>query len=289
MPTNAPSPARRTRRGFLAAASFATLAWTAGVARAQEPAAKPAGTAATPGVPTIWLIGDSTVKNGTKGQQGWGEVLNTYFDPAKVRVVNRAIGGRSSRTFLEEGRWDAVQSELKPGDYVLMQFGHNDGGGLGRPPYRATIKGNGDETDAFDDPKTGQKHTVHSFGWYLRQYVAGAKSKGATPIVLSYVPRNIWKDGKVGRGVGSYGTYAEEAAKTGGAVFVDLNKIIADRYDAIGQEKVAAHFGETDHTHTNPAGADFNAGCVVAGLRALPGAPFDGLLSPKGAEVKPAH
>jgi len=83
-------------------------------------------------LPTLFLIGDSTVRNGdatgSNGQWGWGEPLVNLFDPTRVTIVNRAIGGRSSRTFLTEGRWDKVLSELKPGDFVMMQFGHNDGG-----------------------------------------------------------------------------------------------------------------------------------------------------------------
>src|SRR3712207_2998098 len=79
------------------------------------------------GKPTLFLVGDSTVKNGTKGQRGWGEEIGKYFDTTKINIVNRAIGGRSSRTFQTEGRWDKVLEELKPGDFVLIQFGHNDG------------------------------------------------------------------------------------------------------------------------------------------------------------------
>src|SRR5262249_33797082 len=73
-------------------------------------------------LPKLYIIGDSTVKNGTKGQMGWGDPFAGHFDPAKVTVVNRARGGRSSRTFLTEGLWDAIVADLKPGDFVLIQF-----------------------------------------------------------------------------------------------------------------------------------------------------------------------
>src|SRR4030095_651994 len=76
---------------------------------------------------TLFIIGDSTVKNSTGDLQGWGDPIADYFDQAKLRVVNRARGGRSSRTFQTEGLWDQVLKEMKPGDFVLMQFGHNDG------------------------------------------------------------------------------------------------------------------------------------------------------------------
>ncbi|WP_052572786.1 sialate O-acetylesterase [Haloferula sp. BvORR071] len=217
--------------------------------------------------PTLFIIGDSTVRNQTSGQEGWGDPLVAEFDPAKIEVINRAIGGRSSRTFLTEGRWDAVMANLKAGDFVLMQFGHNDGGPLNDDRCRASIKGIGEETEDIVRKTDGQAETVHSYGWYLRKYVADTKSKGATPIVVSLIPRNDWKDGKVGRAEGGYAGWAKEVAKQGGAEFVDFNSILADRYEAIGQEKTALLFAGTDHTHTGPAGAEFNARTMAESLR----------------------
>lgn len=223
--------------------------------------------------PTLFLIGDSTVKNGrgdgAGGLWGWGQVLAPHFDLERINVANQAIGGRSSRTFLTEGRWDRVLSELRPGDFVLIQFGHNDGGELfnGDRP-RASLKGNGDETREGVVTVTGKAETVHSYGWYLRRYVAGAQAKGATAIVLSPVPRNIWNDRHVARASHDYGKWAAEAAQAEGATFVDLNEIIARRYEAIGEETVKRdYFTAADHTHTTKAGAQVNAQCVVQGLR----------------------
>ncbi|MEA3210268.1 MAG: rhamnogalacturonan acetylesterase [Chthoniobacter sp.] len=237
--------------------------------------------------PTLFLIGDSTVNNPTKGLQGWGAPLAGWFDPAKIRVENRARGGRSSRTFLTEGLWEAVLAEIKPGDFVLMQFGHNDGGGLSQSRGRASLKGNGEETQEIEDPATGKKEVVHTYGWYLRQYISGAKAKGATPIVLSLVPRNIWTDGKVNRGSNDYGKFAAEAAKAEGVAFIDLNDIVARRYDEAGPEKVKTVYFLEDHTHTTPAGAELNAACVVQGLRGLKGSPLTaGLLEKPAPLVK---
>ncbi len=233
----------------------------------------PVNTAPVPLKPTIWLIGDSTVNNGTKGLMGWGTALPQFFNLDKITIQNRARGGRSSRTYYNEGLWKAVEDQLKPGDYVLMQFGHNDGGGTYTGPRgRSSIKGNGDDTKVVtqDDGKT---ETVHSFGWYERQYIEGAKAKGATPIVLSLVPRNDWADGHVLRGNTGYGLYAKQAAEQDNAAFVDLNEIVGKHYDELGQEKVAAFFPQ-EHTHTSEAGATLNAQSVVEGLRALPGDPF---------------
>ena len=83
--------------------------------------------------PTLFIVGDSTVKNSTKGQQGWGDPLIKLFDPAKIKVENHAIGGRSSRTFQNEGRWDRILAAARAGDFVLVQMGHNDGGSLDDP------------------------------------------------------------------------------------------------------------------------------------------------------------
>src|SRR5689334_3565273 len=84
--------------------------------------------------PVFYIIGDSTVKNGDgtgKGQLwGWGSFMADYFDTSKITVENDAIGGRSSRTFLTDGRWDRIMAALQKGDYVIMQFGHNDAGPL---------------------------------------------------------------------------------------------------------------------------------------------------------------
>lgn len=247
-----------------------------------------AQTPAPNSLPTLYLIGDSTVKNRTKGQLGWGEPLAPYFDPAKIKVINRALGGRSSRTFLTEGLWDKVLAGIKPGDFVLMQFGHNDGGSLTDPRNRASIKGNGDETQEVVNATTGVKETVHSYGWYLRHYIQDAKTRGATAIVLSPVPRKIWKDDKtVARASGDYGKWAAEAAKQERVAFIDLNDLIAKQYEALGKEKVETLFGDP-HTHTNAAGAELNAQMVVEGLRSLKASPFTAMLAaPASAVAKP--
>ena len=155
--------------------------------------------------------------------------------------------------------------ELKPGDFVLMQFGHNDGGPLDDGRARASLKGNGDESRVVTNKVSGKVETVRSYGWYLRHYISDAKAKGATPIVLSLVPRKIWRDGKIVRASGDYAKWAAEAARTEGVAFVDLNDIVARHYEELGPEKVNDLFAD-DHTHTNPEGARLNAQSVVEGL-----------------------
>lgn len=243
----------------------------------------PASAAPPPAVgllPTLYIIGDSTVKNGTKGLQGWGDPITAYFDNKKIHVENRARGGRSSRTYLTEGLWDTVRVRLKPGDFVLMQFGHNDGGSL-TSSYRASLKGNGDETQQIVDSKTGKTETVHTYGWYLRTYINGAKARGATAIVLSPVPRNIWNDGKVARNGNDYGKWASQAAQAENVPFIDLNALIADRYDALGQDTVKSFF-PGDHTHTNTAGAELNAASVTEGIKRLKNCTLSSDLSAQG-------
>lgn len=235
-------------------------------------------------IPTLYLIGDSTVRNGSgKGADsmwGWGSLIDKHFDTTRISVVNRAIGGRSSRTFLTEGRWDDVMKEIQPGDFVMMQFGHNDGGGLNNNRGRGSLKGNGEESQTITN-SAGKVETVHTYGWYLRQYIAGAKEKGATPIVVSQIPRNIWKDGKVGRESSGYGKFAREAAEQGGAAFLDLNEIVAGHYEQIGEPTVREMFFKpTDHTHTTSAGAKLNAACVAEGVRGLKDATLGGYLLP---------
>ncbi|HYL77501.1 MAG TPA: rhamnogalacturonan acetylesterase [Bryobacteraceae bacterium] len=222
-------------------------------------------------LPTLYLIGDSTVRNGRgdggNGQWGWGEPFVGHFDPAKIHVVNRAHGGRSSRTYLT-GDWENVLAALKAGDFVIMQFGHNDGGPLDDDQRaRGVLRGTGDETREIDNPLTKQHEVVHTYGWYLRKFIADTKSKGATPMVCSLVPRKIWKDGKVVRST-DYAKWAAEVAQSESVAFLDLNEIIAQRYDELGPEKVEPLFADP-HTHTSRAGAELNASCVIAALKAL--------------------
>jgi rhamnogalacturonan acetylesterase len=223
--------------------------------------------------PTLYIIGDSTVKNGSGlgggGLWGWGDFFSDHIDTGRLAVRNYALGGRSSRTFITEGHWDKVLEQLRPGDMVIMQFGHNDSGPLDDTARaRGTIKGTGEETQDIYNPIMKKQETVHTYGWYMRKYVSDCKERGATAIICSPIPRNVWVDGKCARGTQDYGKWAEETAQTTGAWFVDLNNIIADQYDRLGPDKVIGFF-PGDHTHTNEAGARLNAAAVATGLRKI--------------------
>lgn len=238
-----------------------------------------AQTNSQPKLPTLFIIGDSTVRNSADGQQGWGEPIKELFDSARINVVNRARGGRSSRTFQTEGLWDQVLAELKPGDFVLIQFGHNDGGAINdESRARGSLPGIGKEFEVIDNLVTKKHESVYTFGWYMRKYITDTKAKGATPIVLSPVPRNVWLYGKVERAADTYGGWAAEVAKSEKAFFIDLNEIVAARYEAIGRETIGRDYFKTDHTHTSPVGARLNAESVVVGLKSLVNCPLTSYL-----------
>jgi len=235
-----------------------------------------------PKLPTIFVVGDSTANNHANGGLGWGDPFIAYFDPSKVNVLNRARGGRSSRTFITEGLWDKVLAEMKKGDFVLIQFGHNDAGAINDATRaRGSLPGIGEETQEIDNQLTKQREVVHTYGWYMRKMIADTKARGATPIVLSLTVRNIWRDGHVERGPGRYGEWSAEIAKSERVVFTDVTKRIADKYEKMGEEKVKLMFGP-DHTHTSPAGAELNASLIVVGLKTIKGSPFKRYLSAKG-------
>jgi rhamnogalacturonan acetylesterase len=268
-----------------------------------------------PKLPSLILVGDSTVRNGhgmgSDGLWGWGAPLADLFDATKINVVNRAIGGLSSHTYISQGHWDSTLELIMPGDVVLIQFGHNDGGvnlpgatpvpdqgllpgtvppplppGAAARPPRGSLPGIGDETLDVENPRTHEHETVHTFGWYMRKYIADTRAKGATPILCSLVPRKLWLDGHVIRNTSTYRGWTQAVADEQHVGFVDLNEIIARRYDALGEAAVDPLFGDP-HTHTTLAGAQLNAECVVAGLRALPHDPMMSYLSAKGKAIKP--
>jgi rhamnogalacturonan acetylesterase len=223
--------------------------------------------------PVFYIIGDSTVKNGDgtgKGSLwGWGDFIAGYFDTTKLSVQNHAIGGRSSRTFITEGRWDKVLATLKKGDYVIMQFGHNDSGPLDDTARaRGTIKGIGTESKEVYNPIMKKQEVVYSYGYYMRKYIRDTKAKGAIPIVCSPIPRNDWKDGKVARSNDSYAGWAQQVAKEEGAYFINLNDLVATKYEAMGADAVKPFF-PGDHTHTDINGAKLNAQIVIDQLKKL--------------------
>jgi lysophospholipase L1-like esterase len=241
-------------------------------------------------LPTIFIAGDSTAAPGARErQQGWGEPFAAYFDSTKVNVVNLARGGRSSRTFITEGLWDQLIARVKPGDTVLIQFGHNDGGPLNDeppPPLRArgSLPGLGEETKEIDNVLTKQHEVVHTFGWYMRRMIADVKAKKASPIVLSLTVRNRWTEQRIERGSGRYSLWSYDTAKAAAVPFIDVTNLAADRFELLGEEQTTALYPQ-DATHFNAEGADLHAQVVVAGLKGLRPSPVENALSAKGKDV----
>lgn len=217
--------------------------------------------------PVLYIIGDSTVRNTNRPQCGWGEMISELLDTTQLKVSNQAMAGRSTRTFIKEKRWEKVINAIQPGDFLIMQFGHNEGSkpDTSKAGYRGVLRGTGNDSVSLNWGDT-LTEVVHSYGWYLRKFVREAKAKGATPVICSMIPRNQWADGKVKRADKDFGKWAEEIAKEEGVIFINLNAITADKYDAMGPEKVKEFF-PGDHTHTNEAGARVNAASVAEGIR----------------------
>ncbi|MEP7111480.1 MAG: rhamnogalacturonan acetylesterase [Ferruginibacter sp.] len=223
--------------------------------------------------PVLYLIGDSTVKKddgrSNNELQGWGSFMELFFDSEKITIQNHAISGRSSRTFITDGRWDKIMADLQKGDFVIMQFGHNDSSPLDDTANaRGTLKGISEDITEIYNPIRKQKEVVHTYGWYIRKYVNDAESKGAVPIICSPVPRNDWKEGKVLRINNDYAVWARQVAEVSGTSFIDLNNLIGNEYEKMGKEKTSKFFPQ-DVAHTNKEGALFNAGIVVQGIKNL--------------------
>jgi lysophospholipase L1-like esterase len=266
-------------------------------ATAQEPEAAPATMVPTnPALPTIWIVGDSTASfhtdemhEGEAAAQGWGPYFSPYFDLSKVNVMNVARGGRSTRTYRSEGTWDKVLAEVKKNDIVLIQMGQNDVFAINDDSRaRGTIPGTGDESQEIDNMLTKKHETVHTFGWYLRQYIRETKAKGAVPIVLSLTPRDKWIGGRLERGTPGYREWGATVAQQEHTDFVDMTEIIAEVYDRMEPANVAALYHAKEPVHADYAGAALNAKLTVSGLKALRDAPVTNYLSAKGKAVPAA-
>lgn len=220
------------------------------------------------GKPALFLTGDSTMKNNDSGPDsmwGWGSVVAEFFDAGRISTVNAGMPGRSARTFLNEGRWDKVYNSLKPGDFVVIQFGHNDMGNISSGKERGELPGASSESKVFRICSDGRYEVVWSYGWYLEKFIRDVREKGATPILLSITPRNKWTDSKIERRNDSYGAWLAEVVRNTGVDFVDVHNISADFFDSIGWEAAAEYF-RNDHTHTSFKGAVRNAVSFTEGL-----------------------
>jgi len=232
--------------------------------------------------PVVYLVGDSTVQNndgnGRNEYWGWGTLLKRHLDTTKIDLQNHAKSGTSTRTFMSDGRWEKVLSALQPGDFVIIQFGHNDQADINDSARaKGTLKGVGEDTADIFNLLTKQREIVHTYGWYLRKFIAEAKDKGAIPIVCSLVPRYKWKNNKVNKEQ-EYVDWAKATATSSGAFFIDLNALVSEKWEQMGADSVKQFF-PGDHTHTNIEGANLNASCVAQGLKSLTSCPLTKYLS----------
>ena len=238
------------------------------------------------GKPIVFFTGDSTVKNADKdddGMWGWASQAFTVFDESKITLVNAARAGRSTRSFIREGLWEKVYNSLQPGDYVTIQFGHNDICPITDQKARGVIAESKDTLHVYH-LDNGTYEVVYSFGWYLKKMIDDVREKGATPILVSLTPRNEWPGGKIERRDSSYGKWYREVVKETGVEFVDMHNISADYLDkkfakklpkdkekakakiAKIKEKAGMYF-KKDHTHASKLGAQMNAQSFAKGLR----------------------
>ncbi len=242
-------------------------------------------------LPSLFLIGDSTVRNGRGdgggGQWGWGDQLAPFFNTSKINVVNRALGGTTARTYYRDF-WPRTLALMKRGDVVIMQFGTNGGPINDSSRARGELHGIGEESQAITNLVTKKFETVHTFGWYEMKMISEARARGATAMICSLIPRNTWHDGKAARsGKDSSAGWAADAARAANVPFIDLNEIIARQYDALGQDAVKILFVANAGPHTSLAGAQTNAICVVAGIKAVKENPLAKYFSVNAKMVQP--
>jgi len=234
--------------------------------------------------PILFIVGDSTVHNPQKTERGWGDVIGKYFDTNLIRVENHALGGRSSRTFQTQGWWDRILAAARPGDFVLIQMGHNDGGPLDDTNRaRGTIRGLGDETREIYNPILRRQEVVHTYGWYMRKYIADARGRGMTPIICTPVPHCPQKPVRAGDTENwDYVRFATAVAQSEHTPFINLNEISLSHYAGMTPGEIKEkYFTPADNTHTSPAGAELNAQSVIEGLHALTNCPVQKYLLPE--------
>ncbi|KAJ7679538.1 SGNH hydrolase-type esterase domain-containing protein [Mycena polygramma] len=217
---------------------------------------------------TVYLAGDSTMTaNGNNdGTAGWGKFLSDY---ESLTVVNNAIAGRSARSFTREGRFTAMAANVKAGDYVVIEFGHNDGGSLtptdngrtdcavGAAGYATTC------TSVFG----GVTETVLTYEAYLVNAAKLFQAKGASVIISTATPDNPWETGTFTYAANRFVTYCQDAATATGATFVDHGLYTAALFQKAGATVVDSYY-PIDHTHTSPAGATVVARAFILALEA---------------------
>lgn len=223
------------------------------------------------GKPMVFLAGDSTCKNGSGrgdgGLWGWGSFFSEYMTDDVV-VSNDALGGLSSRTFFT-GSWPTLLNNFREGDFVLIQFGHNDRSSLNSGRARGTIEGTSSVPQTVVMEKNGAPEEVYSYGYYIRTMIRQAKMRGVTPIVLSPTPSNSWRDeNHMNTYASSFGAWCKEVAEQEGVEYIDINTICAQAYEQIGRTEAQKDYF-ADSVHTKEKGARLYCEKTAQGLKAI--------------------
>lgn len=197
-------------------------------------------------VPTVYILGDSTVADQPlEPYNSWGQMLTRFFKPG-VAIANHAESGESLRSSLGAKRLDKVLSVIKPGDYLLIQYGHND------------EKEKGEGVGAFT-----------TYAADLKKFVFGARERGAIPVLITPVQRRTFdKEGKITNSHGDYPDAVRKVAREEKVALIDLNQMSKVLYETWGPEKSVLAFKEGDGTHHNNYGSYELAKCIVEGIRA---------------------
>ncbi|KAF5323358.1 hypothetical protein D9611_005645 [Ephemerocybe angulata] len=194
---------------------------------------------------------------------GWGQYLSQFVS---IPVVNKALGGRSARSFTEEGRFTEIANLAKSGDYVVISFGHNDGSAGAVDNGRQCAVGDGYDTTSTVKTADGQSIVIHSWPYYIQNAVNLLKSKGLNVIVSSQTPRNGWVNGSIGAPPRFVG-YAKLSAERTSVNYIDHYAYVAQAYKRIGQTTVNTYYPNSgDVVHTSATGAKVVAQAFVRGV-----------------------
>lgn len=223
-----------------------------------------AGQALAPGPSTVFLAGDSTMSQKLaerRPETGWGEALQQYFDVDDVRIENHARNGRSTRSFIEEGRWDAILERLEPGDYVFIQFGHNDA--------------SPEKKDRYTPPADYRRNLV--------RFVEETRAREATPVLLTPVVRRRFDaSGAFHDSHGEYPDIVRAVAAEHRVPLIDMHRLSERVLREYGPERSRQLFlqlgagehpnypaGVDDNTHFSPEGAKVMARLVAEAIAEL--------------------
>ncbi|KAJ7786483.1 rhamnogalacturonan acetylesterase [Mycena metata] len=212
---------------------------------------------------TVYLAGDSTMAlgGGGSGTQGWGVPLPQFLT---IPVVNEAVGGESARSYSDQGLFTKLISSVKAGDFVIIEFGHNDGTSGAVDNGQQDAVGDGYNITSVVTAANGSSILIHSFAFYVENAVNAIKAKGGIVISSSQTPDNIWTGNAIAP-CGRFCTYAQSVGVDTSIVFVDHFSYVAQAYDNLGQTTTTT-FYPIDHLHTNAAGALVVAEAFVRGL-----------------------